>query len=160
LTRAGQGDRYRALVLPAARQVYLAGGYHVATLHQIADAAGFSKGVVYSQFLVKADLFLGRLEARIEEGTAARRARHRQPARRPPPARKMHRGAPPARRHTTPPAARTVWMTSTNGAVSVIGEASGKVIRTIPTATSRTRWRWIPQPTPPTSPTRIGTECR
>jgi serine/threonine protein kinase, bacterial len=30
-------------------------------------------------------------------------------------------------------AARTVWVISTNGAVSVIDEASGKVIRTIPT---------------------------
>ena len=35
--------------------------------------------------------------------TAARRACHRRPARRPPPARKLHRGVPPARLHTTPP---------------------------------------------------------
>jgi AcrR family transcriptional regulator len=36
-------------------------------LEQIADEAGFSKGVVYSQFESKADLFLGLLEQRIEE---------------------------------------------------------------------------------------------
>jgi AcrR family transcriptional regulator len=67
LTRAEQGERNRALVLSAARQVFLARGYHAATLDQIADAAGFSKGVVYSQFHGKADLFLELLEARIEE---------------------------------------------------------------------------------------------
>jgi AcrR family transcriptional regulator len=51
----------------AARRVFLARGYHGATLEQIADEAGFSKGVVYSQFQGKADLFLALLEARIEE---------------------------------------------------------------------------------------------
>jgi AcrR family transcriptional regulator len=45
-------------------------GYHGATLEQIAEAAGFSKGVVYSQFDSKADLFLSLLEARIEERAA------------------------------------------------------------------------------------------
>jgi AcrR family transcriptional regulator len=39
-------------------------------LEQIADEAGFSKGVVYSQFDSKADLFLALLEARIEERAA------------------------------------------------------------------------------------------
>lgn len=45
-------------------------GYHAATLEQIAEAAGFSKGVVYSQFDSKADLFLTLLETRIEERAA------------------------------------------------------------------------------------------
>jgi AcrR family transcriptional regulator len=67
LTRAQQAGRNRALVLAAARRVFLARGYHGATLEQIADAAGFSKGVVYSQFRGKADLFLALLENRIEE---------------------------------------------------------------------------------------------
>jgi AcrR family transcriptional regulator len=67
LSRAEQGERNRALVLSAARQVFLARGYHAATLDQIADAAGFSKGVVYSQFHGKADLFLELLAARVEE---------------------------------------------------------------------------------------------
>lgn len=48
----------------------LARGYHGATLEQIADEAGFSKGVVYSQFDSKADLFLTLLRARIEERSA------------------------------------------------------------------------------------------
>ena len=67
LTRAEQAERNRALVLDAARQVFLARGYHNATLEQIADEAGFSKGVVYSQFASKANLFLALLDARIAE---------------------------------------------------------------------------------------------
>jgi len=70
LSRAEQAERNRALVLAAARRVFLARGYHGATLEQIADEAGFSKGVVYSQFESKADLFLALLEARIEERAA------------------------------------------------------------------------------------------
>ena len=70
LTRAEQAVRNRALVLDAARRVFLARGYHGATLEQIADEAGFSKGVVYSQFESKADLFLTLLEARISERAA------------------------------------------------------------------------------------------
>ena len=67
LTRAEQAGRNRVLVLDAARRVFLARGYHNATLEQIADEAGFSKGVVYSQFASKADLFLALLDARIAE---------------------------------------------------------------------------------------------
>jgi AcrR family transcriptional regulator len=70
LTRAEQFERNRGLVLAAARRVFLARGYHGATLEQIADEAGFSKGVVYSQFESKADLFLALLEARISERAA------------------------------------------------------------------------------------------
>ena len=67
MTRAERADRNRRRVLAAAREVFLARGYHAATVEQIADAAGFSTGVVYSQFDGKADLFLALLEARIEE---------------------------------------------------------------------------------------------
>ena len=67
LTRVEQTERNRELVLAAARRVFLARGYHGATLEHIADEAGFSKGVVYSQFGTKADLFLALLDRRIEE---------------------------------------------------------------------------------------------
>jgi AcrR family transcriptional regulator len=70
LSRAEQVGRNRALVLDAARRVFLARGYHGATLEQIAEEAGFSKGVLYSQFDSKADLFLALLEARISERAA------------------------------------------------------------------------------------------
>jgi AcrR family transcriptional regulator len=47
--------------------VFLARGYVNATVEGIAEDAGFSKGVVYSQFESKADMFLALLEARIAE---------------------------------------------------------------------------------------------
>jgi AcrR family transcriptional regulator len=67
LSRAEQSDRNRAELFAAARRVFLAKGYHAATLEQIADEAGFSKGVVYSRFASKADMFLALLEERIAE---------------------------------------------------------------------------------------------
>jgi AcrR family transcriptional regulator len=67
LSRAEQSARNHALLLAAARGVFLTRGYHGASVDQIADAAGFSTGVVYSQFGGKADLFLALLEARIAE---------------------------------------------------------------------------------------------
>ncbi len=67
LTRVEQSLRNRELVLAAARRLFLTRGYHGASLEQIADEAGFSKGVVYSQFESKADLFLALLEQRIDE---------------------------------------------------------------------------------------------
>jgi AcrR family transcriptional regulator len=70
LTRVEQSARNRDLVLGAARRTFLERGYHGASLEQIADEAGFSKGVVYSQFENKADLFLALLEQRIEERAA------------------------------------------------------------------------------------------
>lgn len=70
LTRAEQTERNRVLLLAAARRVFLERGYHGASVDQIAEEAGFSTGVVYSQFGGKADLFLTLLEARIEERAA------------------------------------------------------------------------------------------
>lgn len=70
LTRLEHNQRNRRLVLDAARRVFLARGYHAASLDQIADEAGFSKGVVYSQFDSKADMFLALLEERIDERAA------------------------------------------------------------------------------------------
>jgi AcrR family transcriptional regulator len=67
LSRAEQNDRNRALLLTAARRVFLDRGYYAATLEQIADEAGFSKGAVYSRFASKADMFLALLEDRIAE---------------------------------------------------------------------------------------------
>jgi AcrR family transcriptional regulator len=66
-SREEQVERNRHLVLEAARRVFLARGYASATVDVIAEEAGFSKGVVYSQFDSKADMFLALLEARITE---------------------------------------------------------------------------------------------
>lgn len=70
LRRDQQVERNREQLLAAARRVFLARGFHAATLDAIAEEAGFSKGVVYSQFDSKADLFLALLERRIEERAA------------------------------------------------------------------------------------------
>ena len=67
MSRDEQVERNRRLVLEAARRVFLARGYASASLDAIAEEAGFSKGVVYSQFDSKADMFLALLEARISE---------------------------------------------------------------------------------------------
>jgi AcrR family transcriptional regulator len=56
----------RDRVLGAARRVFLARGYGGATIDAITEEAGFSKGVVYSQFSSKADLFLALLQQRVE----------------------------------------------------------------------------------------------
>ena len=63
----------REVVLSTAREVFAERGYGAATLDQIAEAAGFSKGVVYSQFDSKADLFLTVLERRVDERAAQHR---------------------------------------------------------------------------------------
>jgi AcrR family transcriptional regulator len=60
-------ERNRQAVLSAARRVFLDRGYAGATLEAIAEEAGFSKGVMYSQFESKADLFLTLLQRRMEE---------------------------------------------------------------------------------------------
>ena len=70
LSRAEQNERNRGLVLAAARRVFLARGYHGATLDEIAEEARFSRGVVQSRFGNKADLFLALLEERIDERAA------------------------------------------------------------------------------------------
>jgi AcrR family transcriptional regulator len=75
LTRPQQVERNRELLLDAARAVFTEAGYVRATLEAIAERAGFSKGVVYSQFASKADLFLALLERRIAERAEQNRAR-------------------------------------------------------------------------------------
>ena len=67
LRRWEQMERNREAVLGVARRVFLERGYTGATLEAIAEEAGFSKGVVYSQFGSKADLFFELLERRITE---------------------------------------------------------------------------------------------
>jgi AcrR family transcriptional regulator len=70
LRRAEQVERNRGAVLEAARQVFIERGYAGASLEAIAEEAGFSKGVVYSQFGSKPDLFFALLERRIDERAA------------------------------------------------------------------------------------------
>ena len=70
LRRAEQVERNREIVLDAARRVFIDRGYAGASLEAIAEEAGFSRGVVYSQFGSKADMFFALLERRIEQRAA------------------------------------------------------------------------------------------
>jgi AcrR family transcriptional regulator len=73
LRRVEQVERNRELVLAAAQRVFITRGYAGATLEAIADEAGFSKGVVYSQFGSKPELFFALLEQRMEQRAAHHR---------------------------------------------------------------------------------------
>jgi AcrR family transcriptional regulator len=70
LNREEQVERNRAALLAAARRVFLAKGYAGASLDAITAESGFSKGVVYSQFASKGDMFLALLEERIAKRAA------------------------------------------------------------------------------------------
>lgn len=70
-------DRRRQLtreaLLGAAESVFAQRGYEAGTLEDIADAAGFTTGAIYSNFGSKQDLFLAVLERRNEKLTEAYR---------------------------------------------------------------------------------------
>jgi AcrR family transcriptional regulator len=70
LNRKQQGEANQRRLLDAALEVFTGRGFHGATLEQIAAAAGFTTGVVYSRFASKADLFLALLERTIEQRIA------------------------------------------------------------------------------------------
>lgn len=64
----------RQAVLGAARRHFEEFGFHGSSLDAIAEAAGFSKGAVYSRFASKDDVFLAVLEDHIERRAASTRA--------------------------------------------------------------------------------------
>jgi AcrR family transcriptional regulator len=66
LTQAQRKQRTRGDLVETARRLFLARGFHGASLDEIADAAGYSKGAVYSNFAGKAELFLAVLDAHLE----------------------------------------------------------------------------------------------
>jgi AcrR family transcriptional regulator len=70
LTRAEKGEQVRRSLLDAAREVFVRNGFHGASLDSVAEAAGLTKGAVYSRFASKADLFLALLDERITERIA------------------------------------------------------------------------------------------
>jgi AcrR family transcriptional regulator len=70
LSRKQQAEANQQRLLDAALEVFTLRGFHGATLEQIAAAAGFTTGVVYSRFASKADLFLALLERTIEQRVA------------------------------------------------------------------------------------------
>jgi AcrR family transcriptional regulator len=63
LTAERRRQQTREVLLQAAAQVFAEQGFHGATLDQVAAAAGFTKGAVYSNFKNKDDLFLALIES-------------------------------------------------------------------------------------------------
>jgi AcrR family transcriptional regulator len=65
LTRAQRRQQTRARLLDAAGEVFARRGFHAATVDEVADAAGYTKGAVYANFASKDALFLALLDQRV-----------------------------------------------------------------------------------------------
>ncbi|MBO9531539.1 MAG: TetR/AcrR family transcriptional regulator [Solirubrobacteraceae bacterium] len=61
-TRRERQAETRQQVVTAARELFLTRGYHGTTLSAVVEAAGFTKGAVYSNFASKAELALAVVE--------------------------------------------------------------------------------------------------
>ena len=62
LPRAERKEQTKAELVQAARVVFMRRGFQAASLDEIADEAGYTKGAVYSNFAGKDDLFLAVLD--------------------------------------------------------------------------------------------------
>jgi AcrR family transcriptional regulator len=62
LTVDRRRQQTREYLLQAAAEVFAERGFHAASIDEVAAAAGFTKGAVYSNFKNKEDLFLALLE--------------------------------------------------------------------------------------------------
>jgi AcrR family transcriptional regulator len=71
ITRTERKARTRDELLLAARSVFLRRGFHGASLDEIAEEAGYTKGAVYSNFAGKDDLYLALLDAHYGRRVAA-----------------------------------------------------------------------------------------
>jgi AcrR family transcriptional regulator len=58
-------DEVRSRILAAATTVFAQRGFSVATIDEVAAAAGFTKGAVYSNFASKDELFLALMDAEV-----------------------------------------------------------------------------------------------
>ncbi|MBS3941496.1 MAG: TetR/AcrR family transcriptional regulator [Actinobacteria bacterium] len=68
--RDEQRAQTRSDLLDAAAQVFAERGYHAASVDLVAEAAGYTKGAVYSNFDSKEELFLELLDRRMEDSIA------------------------------------------------------------------------------------------
>jgi AcrR family transcriptional regulator len=73
LTRAERREQTRDDLIAAADGLFVGGGFHATSLDQIAAAAGYTKGAVYSNFDSKEDLFFAVYERRVAEAEAQMR---------------------------------------------------------------------------------------
>ena len=74
LGRQARKELTRRLLIDAAAAVFARRGFDAASLDEVADAAGFTKGAVYSNFRSKTDLIMALIQRRTAEQavTAAR----------------------------------------------------------------------------------------
>ena len=84
LTPERRRQQTRDYLLQAAAQVFAERGFHGASLDEVAAAAGFTKGAVYSNFKNKEDLFLALLEANQRRGRWTPSTPRSRPRRSPP----------------------------------------------------------------------------
>jgi AcrR family transcriptional regulator len=70
LTRADRQARTREELVEAADRLFTANGFHATSVDAVADAAGYTKGAVYSNFASKEDLFFAVYERRIDRRAA------------------------------------------------------------------------------------------
>jgi AcrR family transcriptional regulator len=70
LTRAERREQTRDDLIAAADRLFIEGGFHATSLDQIAAAAGYTKGAVYSNFASKEDLFFAVYERRADASEA------------------------------------------------------------------------------------------
>ncbi len=63
-------EEVRSRLLEAAANVFSEKGFDAATLEEVAEAAGFSKGAVYSNFSGKDELFCDLMDKRVDERIA------------------------------------------------------------------------------------------
>jgi AcrR family transcriptional regulator len=65
-TRAQRQVRTREELLAAAERLFTSQGFHATSLDAVADAAGYTKGAVYSNWSGKEDLFFAVYEQRVD----------------------------------------------------------------------------------------------
>jgi AcrR family transcriptional regulator len=70
MTRAEQQQRTRDEIVTAADRLFVEQGFHATSVDQIAAAAGYTKGAVYSNFDAKEDVFFAVYEQRMERALA------------------------------------------------------------------------------------------
>jgi AcrR family transcriptional regulator len=71
LSRAERRARTRDDLVDAAERLFSANGCHATSVDAVADAAGYTKGAVYSNFASKEDLFLAVYARQADQAVAA-----------------------------------------------------------------------------------------
>jgi AcrR family transcriptional regulator len=66
LTRADRQAQTRDGLIAAAERLFTRNGFHATSVDAVADAAGYTKGAVYSNFESKEDLFFAVYERRVD----------------------------------------------------------------------------------------------